>query len=101
MASNQAMSSKGLTQDQPEKGFTAFQAHEARDAMYKTAAFPVDHFWGRLGDMADSLGVLLLTCNQAHYRYWSVDFGKPATCIAKFLATLASYRAKSSLVDKI
>ena len=76
MAPNQAMSSKGLTQDQPEKGFTAFQAHEARDAMYKTAAFPVDHFWGRLGDMADSLAVLLLTWNQAHSRYGSFDFGK-------------------------
>ena len=37
MASNLAMSSKGLTQDQLEKGFKAFQAHEARDAMYKAA----------------------------------------------------------------
>jgi len=37
MASNLAMSSKGLTQDQLEKGLKAFQAHEARDAMYKAA----------------------------------------------------------------
>jgi hypothetical protein len=43
--------------------------------MYKTATFLVEHFWGQAKDMADGMGVLLLTWNQAFYRYGSFDFG--------------------------
>jgi hypothetical protein len=42
--------------------------------MYKTATFLVEHFWGQPRDMADGMGVLLLTWNQAFYRYGSFDF---------------------------
>ena len=55
-------------------GYLAFQAHEARDAMYKTATFLVETFWGKPREMSDSLGVLLLTWNQAFYRYGLFDF---------------------------
>lgn len=55
-------------------GYRAFQAREPRDAMYKTATFLVDHFWGKPRDMADGMGVLLLTWNQAFYRYGAFDF---------------------------
>lgn len=57
-----------------EQGYLAFQAREPRDAMYKTATFLVKHFWGRPRDMADGMGVLLLTWNQALYRYGAFDF---------------------------
>ena len=56
------------------QGCQAFQTHEPRDAMYRIATFLVEHFWGRPRDMADGMGVLLLTWNQAFYRYGSFDF---------------------------
>jgi hypothetical protein len=80
-----------------ERGCKAFELHEPRDAMYKTATFLVDHFWGRPAEMADSLGVLLLTWNQAHYRYGSFDFRELENCIAKNMAVLEGYRVKSIL----
>jgi hypothetical protein len=58
-----------------KRGYLAFQTRENRDAMYKTASFLVDHFWGKPGEMADGMGTLLLTWNQAFYRYGSFDFG--------------------------
>src|SRR5207237_9584459 len=63
-----------LTPSEFERGYRAFQAREPRDAMYKTATFLVGHFWGHPRDMADGMGVLLLTWNQAFYRYGSFDF---------------------------
>lgn len=85
------------TTAQLEHGCAAFRAHERRDAMYKTATFLVDHFWGRPAEMADSLGVLLLTWNQAFYRYGPFDFAKLETCIAANLPALEAYRARSIL----
>jgi hypothetical protein len=41
--------------------------------MYRVATFLVDHFWGEPRDLADSVGVLLLTWNQAFYRYGPPD----------------------------
>lgn len=58
-----------------QKGVKAFQESEPRDAMYKTATFLVNHFWGKPKNMADGMGTLLLTWNQAFYRYGSFDFG--------------------------
>jgi hypothetical protein len=43
------------------KGCAEYERHEKRDAMYKIATFLVSHFWGKPSDMADGLGVLLLT----------------------------------------
>jgi len=63
-----------LTRAEFERGYQAFQAREPRGAMYKTATFLVDHFWGQPRDMADGMGVLLLTWNQAFYRYGAFDF---------------------------
>jgi hypothetical protein len=57
-----------------KRGYRAFEARESRDAMYKTATFLVEHFWGKVREMADGMGVLLLTWNQAFYRYGSFEF---------------------------
>ena len=64
----------GLSPSEFRRGYLEFQAREPRDAMYKTATFLVQHFWGRPRDMADGMGVLLLTWNQAFYRYGFFDF---------------------------
>jgi hypothetical protein len=65
-----------LSPSEFERGYRAFQIREPRDAMYKTATFLVEHFWGQPRDMADGMGVLLLTWNQAFYRYGSFDFAR-------------------------
>jgi len=75
-----------------KRGYQAFQAHEARDAMYKIATFVISQFWGRPADMADGLGVLLLTWNQAFYRYGSFDFDRLEHVIHDTFPAVASYR---------
>lgn len=78
-------------------GSKAFQDHEVRDAMYKTATFLVDHFWGNPKEMADGLGVLLLTWNQAFYRYGLLDFDALENCIAQNQRALDSFRNRNVL----
>ena len=76
------------------KGCEEFESHEKRDAMYKVATFLVSHFWGQPSDMADGLGVLLLTWNQAFYRYGIFDFDKLEKCITDNLQKIESFRSK-------
>jgi hypothetical protein len=80
-----------------KNGYTEFQAHEVRDSMYKTAAFLVKTFWGQPREMSDGLGVLLLTWNQAFYRYGFFDFDVLEKCISQNQHTLDSYRYRNIL----
>lgn len=75
-------------------GIEAFQKHEKRDAIYKVATFLVSYFWGKPSDMANSLGVLLLTWNQAFYRYGNFDFDKVENVIRKNLGKLKEFRCR-------
>lgn len=77
------------------KGVNEFEKYESRDAMYKVANFLLKHFWGKSSDMADGLGVLLLTWNQVFYRYGSFDFDKLETCINNNLDKINSFRNKN------
>jgi len=77
-----------------KKGYRAFQKNEPRDAMYKTATFLVQHFWGNPADMADSLGVLLLTWNQAFYRYGSFRFSRLERAINRNMSALEALRGR-------
>ena len=79
------------------RGCEEFEKHEKRDAMYKIATFLISHFWGKPADMADGLGVLLLTWNQAFYRYGIFDFGKLEKCIADNLQKLEGFRNRDIL----
>lgn len=79
------------------KGCEEFQKHEKRDAMYKVATFLVSHFWGKPADIADGLGVLLLTWNQAFYRYGIFDFDKLEKCITDNLQKNESFRNRDIL----
>ncbi|MEW6526409.1 MAG: hypothetical protein AB1444_07085 [Spirochaetota bacterium] len=74
------------------KGCEEFEKHEKRDSMYKVATFLVSHFWGKPSDMADGLGVLLLTWNQAFYRYGIFDFDKLEECIKVNFRKIENFR---------
>ena len=74
------------------KGCEEFEKHEKRDAMYKVATFLLSHFWGKPPDMADGLGVLLLTWNQAFYRYGIFDFDKLERCIYNNFQRIENFR---------
>ena len=80
-----------------KEGYHAFQRRERRDAMYRIATFLVDHFWGSPSEMADGLGVLLLTWNQAFYRYGRFDFDRLEECIFRNLNLLQEYRERNIL----
>jgi len=80
-----------------QRGCSTFQAKEKRDAMYKTATFLIDHFWGQAPEIADSLGVLLLTWNQAFYRYGAFDFHLLEEAIADNQTQLGAFRVRDIL----
>jgi len=80
------------TKEEFIKGIEEFEKHEKRDAMYKVATFLISYFWGNPSEMADGLGVLLLTWNQAFYRYGNFDFDKLEECIKNNLEKLEKYR---------
>lgn len=79
------------------RGYQAFEKNEVRQAMYKIATFLVQHFWGRPAEMADSLGVLLLTWNQAFYRYGPFDYRKLERAIELNIGALKSFRKRDIL----
>src|SRR5437899_5244112 len=79
------------------RGYLAFQQRERRDAMYKTAKFLVNYVWGKSAEMSDSLGVLLLTWNQAFYRYGPFDFQRLEDAIAANQRLLETFRPRDIL----
>lgn len=83
-------------------GCAAFVKYEKRDAMYKVATFLMSHFWGKMSDMTDALGVLLSTWNQAFYRYGSFDYGSLENCITANFSTLEGFKKRyiSTLSEK-
>src|SRR5262249_27042785 len=60
--------------------------------MYRVATFLVGHFWGNPRELADAVGVLLLTWNQAHYRYGPPDFERLQELLAEEAAALQELR---------
>jgi len=75
-------------------GVEQFERHEKRDAMYRVATFLVENYWGKPREMADALGVLLLTWNQALYRYGPFSFDRLEQCLAANLASIESFRTR-------
>lgn len=84
-----------LTQEEFCKGIEEFEKREKRDAMYKIATFIISHYWGKPFDMANGLGVLLLTWNQAFYRYGIFDFDKLERCIDINFKKLENFRNRN------
>jgi len=89
------------SQEEFRKGIKEFEKREPRDAMYKVAKFIISHYWGRPFDMANGLGVLLLTWNQAFYRYGLFDFDELERCIDINLKKLKNFRNRhiTSLIE--
>jgi hypothetical protein len=85
------------TIEEVREGHRKYQEKEPREAMYRTASFLVGHFWGRPRDIADSLGVLLLTWISAFYRQGAFDFSKLEEVIASEQALLKSFRDREIL----
>src|SRR6266508_6196358 len=75
-------------------GHQAFRQNEPRDAMYRTAAFLVNYFWGQPAEMANGLGVLLLTWNRAFYRNNDFNLDKLEKCLSASMELLKQYRNK-------
>ena len=63
--------------------------------MYRIATFLVEHFWGQPRDMADGMGVLLLTWNQAFYRYGSFDFALLEDALRANMAVIERLRHRN------
>ncbi|HUU95730.1 MAG TPA: hypothetical protein VM487_08310 [Phycisphaerae bacterium] len=76
------------------RGYRAFQEHEPRDAIYRVAAFLVNHFWGQPRDMADGIGALLLVWNNAFYRYGSFDFSRLEEVLRANMPMIEGFRAR-------
>lgn len=78
-------------------GCKKFEENEYRDSMYKVATFLLSYFWGKPAEMADALGVLLLTWNQAFYRYGEFDFDRLEEWISKNLRVIEGFRNREIL----
>lgn len=77
------------------KGYEAFEKHEKRDAMYKVATFLISHFWGNTTEIANGLGVLLLTWNQAFYRYGVFNFDELERCLDTNFKQIEEFRKRN------
>jgi len=84
-----------LTLEDLRKGHDAYVQNEPRDAMYRVASFLVKEFWNNPSDMADGLGVLLLTWNAGFYRYGSLDFEELQKCIKNNLSKINELHSKN------
>lgn len=76
-------------------GVSEFCRHEKRDAMYRVATKLVAGSWGNWEEVTDGLGVLLLTWNQALYRYGIFDFDKLESFLKKRQDDINSFRSRS------
>lgn len=76
------------------KGIQEFRKRESREPMYKVASFWISHFWGKPKEVAEGLGVLLLTWNQAFYRYGRFDFEKLERFLRKYSREILKFRKR-------
>jgi len=82
------------TCDEFRGGCKEFESLEKRDAMYRVATFLVKTWWGNPAEMADAIGVLILTWNQAFYRYGRFDFSKLENYLKTNMTPLEKFKAK-------
>ena len=77
------------------KRVKAFNKHEKRNPMYKVAIELVSNSWGKWDKVTDGLGVLLLTWNNALYRYGIFDFNKLETSLRRWRQELNQFRGRT------
>ncbi|MBU0609236.1 MAG: hypothetical protein KKI08_15220 [Armatimonadetes bacterium] len=83
-----------FTLDEIRDGSQAYQLNEPRDAMYRVASRWVDEYWGEWAEVANGLGVLLLTWNGAFYRYGRLSLDALEGFLERYAAPLAEYRQR-------
>jgi hypothetical protein len=76
-------------------GCRAYWANEPRDAMYRIASQLVEQNRGNAAEMADGLGVVLLTWNQAAYRYAPFEFARLESFLDEERDALEAFRERS------
>lgn len=74
------------------KGCREFDRNEGHHPMYKVATKIILMSWGDPQEMADGLSILLLTWNQAFYRYGDFDFEKLKGYVSDYLLEINSFR---------
>jgi hypothetical protein len=75
-------------------GCLAYEKMEQRDSMYKVSTFLMKEYWGRPADMADALGVLLTTWNNAFYRYGPFSYEELQSCIELNWKLIDTFRTR-------
>ena len=92
------MNKNYLPKNQQEfiKGCLEFKKHEKRDSMYKVATFLLSEYREDSDkiNLADGLGVLLLTWNQAFYRYGLFNFEKLEKCLSNNSQRIKKFRKR-------
>lgn len=78
-----------------KRGAAAFKQREGRDSMYRVATFLLDRWWGLHAEMTDALTVLLLTWNQAFYRYGRFEPQLLTDCLAKRWPEIDGFRGRT------
>jgi len=86
--------SSNITLSQFRKGCATYWKGEPRDAMYRIATRLVQDDWANPADIADALGVVLLTWNQAAYRYDKFDFAALEKFLRAERAALEVFRSR-------
>ena len=81
-----------MNRDEFIKGCKEYEKREKRDAMYKVATDLLTRSWQNREDRANALGVLLLTWNQAFYRYGAFDFNELEKCINNNFEKIESFK---------
>lgn len=81
--------------DELVTGCEAFEKRERRDAMYRVTTGLIQQSWRDGGKVADALGVLLLTWNQAFYRYGVLDFNDLGATTFRAKPLVASWSIKN------
>jgi len=71
-----------------------YQQKEQRDPMYRVATTWLETHWTQADRMADGLGVLLLTWNQAFYRFGVFSFQELQECLERNLDLLDRLRLR-------
>jgi hypothetical protein len=76
------------------RGIEEYERREQREAVYKLASFVVARFWGEHWLVADAVSALLVSWNQAFYRYGMFDIAKLERSIGDNCEAIEGFRAR-------
>jgi hypothetical protein len=88
-----------ISPEELKRGCIAFRERERRDAMYKTATFLMNHFWGKPTEVAEGLGVLLCVWNNVFYRL-ADKFGDDLKAVQSAMKKLAKAYKSNELAKR-